>query len=109
MRNLKEARYVQCYTEGPDAGSAASPGAPDGPHLQRRAAPRVRVARTRGRDDRLAAARGHLRGARCHPPGGGGAWGETRGREDHGGEQPADDQGHEAAGGGGEGREGPSL
>src|SRR3989449_10839577 len=67
------------------------------------------MARTRGCDHRLAAAGGHLRGARCHPPGGGGPWGEARGREDHGGEQPADDQGHEGAGGGGEGREGPPL
>src|SRR6266849_10944262 len=105
----KEPRYVQRYTEGPDAGAAASPGAPHWPDLQRRAATRVGVARTRGRDDRLAAAGGHLRRARCHPPGGGGPWGEARGREDHGGEQPADDQGHEGAGGGREGRESPSL
>ena len=33
--NLKEARYVQCYTEGPDAGAAASAGAPHGPDLRR--------------------------------------------------------------------------
>src|SRR2546430_4070288 len=67
------------------------------------------MAGTRGRDHRLAAAGGHLRGARCHPPRGGAAWGEPLGREDLGGGQPADDQGHEAAGGRGEGREGPSL
>src|SRR5437667_3022854 len=67
------------------------------------------MARTRGRDHGLAAAGGHLRGARCHPPGGGGAWSEARGREDRGGGQPADDQRHEGAGGGGEGREGPAL
>src|SRR5206468_2659366 len=32
------------------------------------------MARTRGRDHRLAAAGGHLRGARFHPPRGGAAW-----------------------------------
>src|SRR5206468_1070778 len=43
------------------------------------------MARTRGRDHRLAAAGGHLRGARFHPPRGGAAWGEPLGREHLGG------------------------
>src|SRR5437016_12343730 len=68
----KRGPYGRHYDEGPDAGAAASSGTPNGPDLQRRAVTRVRVACTRGRDDRLAAAGGHLRGARCHPLGGGG-------------------------------------
>src|SRR6266545_3311862 len=60
------------------------------------------MAGTRGRDHRLAATGGHLRGARCHSPGGGAARGEALGGEDLGGGQPADDQGHEGAGAGGE-------
>src|SRR5438128_8056550 len=107
--NWKEPRHVYRYPERPDAGCAASAGAPDGPDLQRRAVTRVGVAGTRVRDDRLAAAGGHLRGARCHPLGRGGTRSEARGREDLGRGQPADDHGHEGAGGGGEGREGPSL
>src|SRR5438034_2304937 len=105
----KRGPYGRYYDEGPDAGSAASAGTPHGPDFQRRAVTRVRVVCTRGRDDRLAAAGGHLRGARCHPLGGGGTRSEARGREDLGRGQPADDHGHEGAGGGGEGREGPSL
>src|SRR5712692_9365002 len=100
--------YGRYYAEGPDAGAAASAGAPHGPDLQR-PVPRIRVARTRGCDHGLAAARGHLRGTRCDPPGGGGAWSTARGREDLGRGQFAYGQGHEGAGGRGEGREGPSL
>src|SRR5438552_2424451 len=105
----KRGPYGRYYDEGPDAGSAASAGTPHGPDFQRRAVTRVRVVCTRGRDDRLAAAGGHLRGARCHPLGRGGTRSEARGREDLGRGQPADDHGHEGAGGRGEGREGPSL
>src|SRR5438552_7549004 len=105
----KRGPYGRHYDEGPDAGSAASAGTPNGPDLQRRAVTRVRVACTRGRDNRLAAAGGHLRRARRHPPGGGSTWSEARGREDLGRGQPADDHGHKGAGGRGEGREGPSL
>src|SRR2546428_13360784 len=51
--NWKEPRHVYRYPERPDAGCAASAGAPDGPDLQRRAVTRVGVAGTRGRDDGL--------------------------------------------------------
>src|SRR5713101_1025048 len=57
----KDSRYVRHDTERPNARSAVSPAAPDGPDLQR-VLSNVRLVGAGGHDRGLAARRGYLRG-----------------------------------------------